>query len=1079
MAKNTASITDSEASLVVDKIKPMITQTINKASKNTKYYRKNAIVTVEIIERYLEESNLKIHLSVDGVEGEYSLTDTLPNEIKCSKEINKDTEKDQTTSTLIFTFSKDGDYTFSISCSDKAGNQQSSTKALAVENSIEEITEFIVDKTAPQIEIQFVDTDNTQKASQIALGDTRIYDSTNAITASIEVKEKNLSFQNGDIQTEFLMTDSKGEEVSSSNNYEKILKSKKKWVTNRKSSRNKISLKFKQEANYTWKTLMITDLAGNKTVYVENNKTYQFTIDRSNPTGSITYQNMVSDGIDTNTWNNNQMFPIWYELFSRQNVLVSYEKSDKTAGIASCKFYVAFEKVSLSELKKVAWKKELSKLLVNRQAIVYMRLEDRAGNIVYYNADGIILDDEQGIIVFTMPKDSGNGIYNTDVDVNVQIKDKQAKDGSYAGLHSVKWSVLKDGIETQSETITYPKKSHQLQDEITIPIEAKKNNSNDVTVKVIAVDNAGNTVEEEEKDIKIDIDKPIVTIDYSNITPQNNQYYKDTYIATITVKERNFDEQEVYFTDLKEDNYSVSSWSHHGETHTANVTFDKDGDYQFQFFCIDLATNQSETVSSDEFTVDKTLPQIHVVYDKNETNSYYQDSRQATITVTEHNFDENNVVVTITKKKDGEKKVQKEKYNNRWDTKGDIHKASYTFEEEAQYTLTISCTDLAGNISEQYQVDSFFIDKTDPKVTISNVKNHCGYNGKVQPTITCEDINYKENGLAISLVYRPYDGKNVKTSFQSYEKNYTKTPLSNSHGQSCVYENITQDLAHDGYYKLTVQAVDKAGRKSKKQVVEFTINRYGSYYELENKEMSQYLSNPQDIVLRETNIDEIKEREVSYTLNGKTVQLIEGTQYQVKTINNKEDEWKQYQYIISKENFTQQGAYVVTVYSKDEHQINTNTNTSENKAGKKKSQKIEFVIDREAPQGSIIGLENGKTYRQTGKDFWIRCKDNNEYIQKLEVIVNGTSTIYNSKELLENHNQVMCHLDESSKIQSVSFKVWDLSGRTYELPEEVHVWVTTSKWIQFKNNIILFYSTLIIIGIIILFFIRKKRQLLH
>ena len=65
---------------------------------------------------------------------------------------------------------------------------------------------------------------------------------------------------------------------------------------------------------------------------------------------------------------------------------------------------------------------------------------------------------------------------------------------------------------------------------------------------------------------------------------------------------------------------------------------------------IDRAGNPSE--EKIEFSIDKTIPVIEVVYDKNEPDADYNDiykaDREATITITERNFRAEDIVFAIT-----------------------------------------------------------------------------------------------------------------------------------------------------------------------------------------------------------------------------------------------------------------------------------------------------------------------------------------------------------------------------------------------------------------------------------------------
>ena len=83
---------------------------------------------------------------------------------------------------------------------------------------------------------------------------------------------------------------------------------------------------------------------------------------------------------------------------------------------------------------------------------------------------------------------------------------------------------------------------------------------------------------------------------------------------------------------------------------TCQVSFPADGDYTFTLGCTDLAGNGGEYGKTDAFTIDKTNPVLTVSYDNSSARNgrYFKETRTATVTVREHNFNPADVRTAVT-----------------------------------------------------------------------------------------------------------------------------------------------------------------------------------------------------------------------------------------------------------------------------------------------------------------------------------------------------------------------------------------------------------------------------------------------
>ena len=262
--------------------------------------------------------------------------------------------------------------------------------------------------------------------------------------------------------------------------------------------------------------------------------------------------------------------------------------------------------------------------------MVYLKITDMAGNVTYLSTNGLVVDNERPHEEFTAPEIvrvsglTNNKIYNGDVSVVVSANDP-VENGVYSGLKQVTYTVYNGTVYNEKDVTqqgvlySWDGKAPccQSKEGMGFTVDAKKNNSNDVHILLTAEDNAGN-VTSMEYSIKIDITKPIINIEYDKNAADSGTFFRESRRATITVKERNFDDSLVNIT-LRATNDgadialpTVSGWTSSGDLHTATIEYTAEGDYTFAIACTDQAGNPNEpvyyadgTVAPTAFTIDK------------------------------------------------------------------------------------------------------------------------------------------------------------------------------------------------------------------------------------------------------------------------------------------------------------------------------------------------------------------------------------------------------------------------------------------------------------------------------------------
>ncbi len=735
---------------------------------------------------------------------------------------------------------------------------------------------------------------------------------------------------------------------------------------------------------------------------------------------------------------------------------------------------------------------------------IYVAAVDNVGNgdltkaSSYVKPDAIVIDDnrnDKDIITINRPKtaykdNSGLDLYNKDIPVVFNIKDVTS------GIRSIEWEVTSANGEENNysgrididnsgkingDNYNVISTDKNLITAISKAI-AVRNNDNRITVNIRVEDRAGN-ISYATDTFSIDKTAPEISISYDNNIPDatNGKMFKSDRKAIISIKERNFNPKNVVI-DIKNtdgivpiiSDWSVANGTGNGDntTYTASLSYVNDGDYTFAMRYQDNADNianinfVSGTVEPTEFTIDKTRPALSVQFNNNSAvnGNYYLDQRVATFTIIEHNFDASRFELLINRNNAA---VQQ---NINWINNGDTHTASIALDEEALYSIMANYTDMAGNTIENAYNTAFYIDKKAPEVIISGVDNERAYRDNVVGFNISSADTYFES-LSISLDLLNKDGSTTNLISNNEEKANVRIDYQNiENGRRLSVAN----LESDGIYRLVCKASDKAGRVTENNVL-FSINRNGPTYYIDDEETlnikDKYLINPQDIIFNEINVNELSADTIKITVyrGNTTWDLVEGKDYTIEKVEGI-DTWCKYRYIISKDNFEENGIYHVTIASKD---------SVENDAI---SEKFSFVIDNEPPVCTIFELKKGNVYVADSKDIRFKVTDNIE-AESVIVLLNGKEIMKlegdDIKKNMSEDGTLKITIPSSNKSQNLIIKCIDKSGNESET-EIKGFYITTNLWIRFINNkplvIGISCAVVAIIVLIILMIIRKSNK---
>ncbi|MCR5144643.1 MAG: hypothetical protein K6B67_04975 [Lachnospiraceae bacterium] len=629
--------------------------------------------------------------------------------------------------------------------------------------------------------------------------------------------------------------------------------------------------------------------------------------------------------------------------------------------------------------------------------------------------------------------DKGNPLYNHAVNVGLNATDNFAYISkitcSINASDAPEANVIDAVVFEADNSITSNKK-------ITVPVDI---DSNDITITFKVYDTCGNA-KEYTKTISIDKTAPVIEMSYDNNDADSGNKFKANRIGTIKIVDRNFnpDNFKIDVTASNGASPSLSNWDTYineedpkQNTYISRISFVEDGDYEVSMSFVDKANNSANIIGKQQFSIDKTAPIVEVAFDNNDmlNDSYYAAGRTATITVREHYFDPNRIVVNGLATIDG-RNIAFPGMSG-WTNDGDVHTAKITFSSDGDYEFTINAADQSGNVSPQFVVGKFTIDQTIPVITFGGVEENSANKDAVEPTVTFEDINYDPDNVNITL-----------TGANSGHVNFANGASDANNGQTFVFSDFAYEKEVDDIYTLTATITDKAGNQYEDSF-SFSVNRFGSNYILDDTVKGingKYIKEPVDVVLTETNVNSLTNgnSRLVVSTNGNAETLSNGADYQVAQSGGS-GTWSRYVYTIDKSVFAGDGTYIVSVYSEDEAG-NVNENNAEGKDAE-----IKFGVDSTKPEVVLTNLENDGNYNETSYDVIANVSDN-LVLENVKVSVDGKDV--DVKQSGDNYGFT---IPESSSKRTIVVTAEDAAGNRTE-QEISGVLVSTNAFVRFMGN---------------------------
>lgn len=625
------------------------------------------------------------------------------------------------------------------------------------------------------------------------------------------------------------------------------------------------------------------------------------------------------------------------------------------------------------------------------------------------------------------------------------------------------------------------------------------NNSNDIKITITLTDRVG-YFSKAERIIHIDKVNPTVDVKYDLNNPAQvggEDFYKETRTATITVTERNFDENAVRATITTNHGTNppaLSAWTHNMNsenpdlsTHVATVVFSADEDYTLGFECTDRAGRKSNTWGPDKFTVDKTVPEISVSFDVTTSyEPYHNVTRVATITINEHNFYEPYVQINQTATGADNSTPATPPAVSGWSTSGDTSTATITFDEDGKYSFTVDFKDKADNQARQAVVDTFYIDKHIDKPVISRVQNSHAYADEIAPEIRYFDYNYDKSEYVLTRYDLEKAGQKV-----------TDLALSDGAGESenrvVSYASFEKIPENDGIYRLEATMQDLAGNKSSDQVL-FSVNRFGSTFMLADESSETlvheqfYTNNAPDISVREVNVTEIKKSDIQISRDGTTSTLTYGSDYET-TVDGSQNEWYTLVYKIYAKNFAAEGKYDITISATDGFDKTVTNRTAYKEAGEgadkiDRTCPVSFVVDKTAPIITVSGIDNNEYYEEAIREVTVICEDPNITPDNLKVTFDKKTLGVADYEMTENAGAIELKLkleaDGNTEDRQFNVSITDKANNPSE--SEVNPFRLSASWLarllHYHLPLVIIIGAVVLLGIAFAVFmaVRKNKK---
>lgn len=221
---------------------------------------------------------------------------------------------------------------------------------------------------------------------------------------------------------------------------------------------------------------------------------------------------------------------------------------------------------------------------------------------------------------------------------------------------------------------------------------------------------------------------------------------------------------------------------------------------------IDRAGNES--IESKQYSIDTTAPTITAsLSNQNPTNeTYYNTNQIVTISITERNFNPENVVFEINNVA-----VNITNWTATGDEDNTIYVGSYEISEDGDYYYSIKFTDMAGNDAVSFSQDKFTVDKTEPVINtnfgeFSNGESNYFGSDSMNKTahITIIEHNFTPEQANVEILKKSSGSSHDSDAMESV-RSFVWSANGDEHSL-----DISFNEGDDGVYQIRISPIDLA-----------------------------------------------------------------------------------------------------------------------------------------------------------------------------------------------------------------------------------------------------------------------------
>ncbi len=437
---------------------------------------------------------------------------------------------------------------------------------------------------------------------------------------------------------------------------------------------------------------------------------------------------------------------------------------------------------------------------------------DKLGNESHFKIDELVIDASSPVVKITYGADEEKEKVHYNKSATIQVTDKNFDE-------SCNWETEEVGSGEKYKDMKWEK--GEKEDTYVSTIHYEKEGIYQFCFT--CSDKAGNFKKVTSEQIIIDHTKPQISVSFDDKKPIGGNVYKEARVATVTIKEQNFEDENVEIewmgSDQKENLPQLSGWKQSEAGHFATIPFEKDGKYAFKVKCTDKAGNEGESQVIEEFIIDREAPVIKVEYPSGYNalaeDQFSKEAIHIKVTVVDDNFDEMSGLQIMTK----DDSIEPKKDRIRQD--GNVFVYDVSMQDDGEYKFDISARDKAGNETVQECVKDTIIDKTAPQVNVSfedaGAKNEKYFSHARKAVIRITEKNFNDKNVEIE----PVGGTPSSPAVSGWSQS------GDVHTAEIVFDK-------DGVYGFKVKCKDSAGNSGESDATgEFVIDMTKPTVEIE------------------------------------------------------------------------------------------------------------------------------------------------------------------------------------------------------------------------------------------------------